>query len=393
MQNKKKVIVAYASAGAGHVKASYAIEGALKEINRSDVEVKLINTLDYSTPFLRKSYPAMYLFTVNRTPTIWGLGYYLFDSRLIYKIFIAPARRIGNFLNCARLVNFLNQYNPDVVINTHFLGSEVMADMKRRGMLEDTKLITVVTDYFMHSFWVDKTIDYYCVAQDESKEHLIKRGISSEKIRVFGIPIDRVFTIKKDKNRLCDKLNISKNLRTVLIGSGGFGVGPIKDLVKELSGIKKDIQLLVVCGKNPKLYREISDLATSLETPIKVYEFVDNMDELMEVSDVMVTKSGGMTSSEAMAKDLPMIINSAIPGQEAKNCRYLVKAGAAIHAASVKKTKEAILDILSSDSKMEQLKERIKKIKKPNSSYDIANFALSLLQNKVSLSTKTTIRS
>lgn len=380
MQNKKKVLIAYASAGAGHAKAAYAIEGALNEINRSDIEVKVINTLDYSTSFLKKSYPSIYLFLVNRIPTLWGLGYYLFDTRIVYRAFIAPARRIHNFLNCGRLVDFLKQYNPDIILNTHFLGTEIMADMRRRGMLKDTKIISVVTDYFMHSFWVDKDIDYYCVAQNESKEHLIKRGIPSEKIRAFGIPIDKVFTVKKGKKELCDRLNIGKDFRTALIGSGGFGVGPIKELVKELSTIKDNLQLLVVCGKNPRLYEEISELAKSLQMPVKAYEFVDNMDELMEIADIMVTKSGGMTSSEAMAKDLPMVITSAIPGQEARNCRYLVKSGAAIQTSGVGKAKEAIGDILSSETKIEEFKKKIKSIKKPSSSHNISQFAISLLE-------------
>jgi processive 1,2-diacylglycerol beta-glucosyltransferase len=379
MQHNKKILIAYASAGAGHAKAAYAIDSALKKINRDDIEVKLINTLDYSTPFLKKSYPAIYLFLVNRIPTIWGLGYYLFDTRIVYRAFIALARRINHSLNCARLVDFLKQYNPDVILNTHFLGIEVMAHMKRQGMLRDAKLISVVTDYFMHSFWVDKAVDYFCVAQEESKMHLIKRGVSPDKIRVLGVPIDPAFAIKKDRKELSAKLGINENLHTVLIGSGGFGVGPIKELVKELSDIGKGVQLLVVCGRNPKLYNEISEFAKSSETPIKVYEFIDNMDELMEVSDIMVTKSGGMTSSEAMAKDLPMIITQAIPGQEARNSRYLVKSEAAIYAGSAKKAKKAIVDILNSDSKIELLREKIRKIKKPTSSLDTANFAITLL--------------
>jgi processive 1,2-diacylglycerol beta-glucosyltransferase len=375
----KKIIVAYANAGAGHAKAAFAVENALKEINPDGVSIKAINTLDYSTPFLKRSYPTFYLFLVNRIPTLWGLGYYLFDARIVYRMLIGPARRLNNGLHCGKLVNFLKEYNPDVIVNAHFLGSEVMADMKRRGMLKNTKLVSVVTDYFMHSFWVDRAIDYYCVAQDDSKEDLIKSGISPEKIKVFGIPVDGIFAIEKDKKELCEKLGINKNYRTVLIGSGGFGVGPIKELVKGLSGMAKDTQLLVVCGKNPKLYEEINELAKSSKTPIKAYEFIDNMDELMEVSDVMVTKSGGMSSSEAMTKDLPMVITSAIPGQEARNCRYIVKSGAAIYACSLNRIKEAVLDILNSESRMRQLKERIMEVKKPNSSRDIANFILGLL--------------
>jgi len=376
---RKRILIAYGNAGAGHVKASHAVNNALREMSLEDVEIKMIDTLDYSTGFLKKWYPAVYLFLVNKLPSFWGLCYYLFDTRIIYKLFIGPARRAQNLLNCKKLEEFLRQYNPDIAINTHFLGSEVMADMKRRGILKNTKLISVVTDYLMHSFWVDRDIDYYCVAQEASKEHLMKRGIPPEKIRVFGIPVDRVFSTRKDKGQLCAKLGIKDNCSTVLIGSGGFGVGPIEELVKELSGAKQCRQLLVVCGKNPKLHKEISEFAGSSETAIKAYGFVDNMDELMEVSDIIVTKSGGMTSSEAMAKGLPMIITSAIPGQEARNCKYLVKAGAAIHAGGVGKTKEAIVGILSSDARMKELKARISEIKKPNSASDIARFALSLL--------------
>lgn len=377
--NKIRVVIAYASAGAGHVKAALAIESAFREMNRSDIEVRTINTLDYSTDFMKKSYPAFYLFLVNRIPTIWGLGYYLFDTRLVYRALVGPVRRISNFLTCKRLVGFLNEYKPDIILNTHFLGSDVMREMRKRGMLKDTKLITVVTDYFMHSFWVDRQADYFCVAQNESKAHLMKRGIPAEKIRVFGIPVDRVFSQSKGKRELCGKLGVREDLLTVLITGGGYGVGPVKELVAGISGLKKEMQILVVCGKNPELYKEISEMAGSLGVPVKVYEFVNNMDELMEVSDIMAAKSGGMTSSEAMAKGLPIIITSSIPGQEARNCRYLVKSGAAVYAGSLEKVKQSMADIVSSKEKIEEMKAKINTIKRPNSSLDIAKFALSLI--------------
>jgi len=375
----KKILIAYANAGAGHRKAAYAIESAFKEINRNDIETKVIDTLDYTTPFFKMSYPATYLFMVNKIAVIWGLAYYLFDTRIFYRIFVAPIRRMVIGLNSARLVSFLNEYNPDIIINTHFLGNELAADMKRRGMLKNNKVITVVTDYMMHSFWVDKEIDYYCVAQEESKKHLMKRAIPPERIKVFGIPIDRVFALKRDRKELCAKLGIDDKKKTVLIGSGGFGVGPIKELVGELMNAKEVEQLLVICGNNPALYKEISEITRDAGGHVKAYKFVENMDEMMSVADVMVTKSGGLTSSEAMAKDLPMIITSAIPGQEARNSRYLVKSGAAIQAPGVKKAKEAIIEIFSSKEKFESLKKRIGDIKKPDSSYDIARFAITLL--------------
>lgn len=379
---RHKILIAYANAGAGHRKAAYAIESAFKEINRNDIEIKVIDTLDYSTPFFKTNYPAFYLFVVNKIPYIWGIFYYLLDTRLFYRCIASYGRRLHNLLGFAGLEDFLSEYNPDIVINTHFLGGEVMVHMKKKGMLKNTKLVSVVTDYMMHAFWVDKMIDYFLVAQDESRKDLVNRGIPAEKIRVFGIPIDRKFAARIDRKGLCAKLGIDGAKKTVLIGSGGFGVGPVKELVRELSDTDSVEQLLVVCGKNPELYKYIDNIAKSAAKAVKVYEFVDNMDELMSASDVIVTKSGGMTSSEAMAKDLPMIITSAIPGQEARNSRYLVKCGAAIQAPTVKKARETIAEIFGSKDKLEELKNRIRSIKKPNSSCDIAQFAINLLDNK-----------
>ena len=210
----KKILIAYANAGAGHRKAAYAIESAFKEINRNDIETKVIDTLDYSTPFFKNGYPAFYLFLVNKISYLWGMFYYLLDARLFYRCVASYGRRLHNSLGFAGLEKFLNEYNPDIVINAHFLGSEVMVHMKKKGMLKNTKLISVVTDYMMHSFWVDRMIDYYCVAQEESKKDLINRGIPAEKIKVFGIPIDRIFAVPKDKKALCAKLGIEDTKKT-----------------------------------------------------------------------------------------------------------------------------------------------------------------------------------
>ncbi|MBN1872246.1 MAG: UDP-N-acetylglucosamine 2-epimerase [Candidatus Omnitrophica bacterium] len=382
VMGKKRILVAYANAGAGHVKSALAIEGALRDLKRDDVEVRCIDTLNYSTDFLRRSYPRFYLFMVNKIPTLWGLGYYLFDTRIFYRLVIRPLRRIHNRINCSRLVEFIKDFEPHVAVNTHFLGSEVMADMKRKGLLENTKLISVVTDYFMHSFWVDSDIDYYCVAQEESKAHLTKRGVPAEMIKIFGIPVDKKFSSKAGRQNLCKKLNIPDDYPTVLLTSGGFGVGPVKELVNELAGIKRRMQLLVVCGKNPRLYNEVREMTKSADKPVSVYEFVDNMDELMEVSDVIVTKSGGMSSTEALAKDLPMIVTSAIPGQEARNCRFLVKSGVAFHKSNIKDVGRIIEEILDSGDMLNQMKKKIALVKKPDSARDVADFILNCCPQK-----------
>ncbi len=380
MKPSKKVLIIYANAGAGHKKAALAIEAALKSLNRSDVETKVIDSIDYCSPFMQSTYLSVYLFMITHIPTIWGLFYYLFDTRIMYRGLVAMARRINNGPNSRGLEKFLLHYKPDVVVHTHFLSSEVMAAMKRRGELKDTRMLSVVTDYMMHSFWVEKEIDMFCVAQEASKEHLMPRGVPSEKITVTGIPVDPVFGDRPDKKELRVKLGIPESKFTVLLASGGFGVGPLKELVAGLGKEESDMQLIVVCGKNQKLYEEICDIKGSCKIPVTAYEYVNNMHELMELADIIVTKSGGLTSSEALAKELPLIIISAIPGQEARNSRYLLKAGAAIQAGGVEKVKASLQRLLSSPAELEKMRKNVQRIAKPRSAFSVVELIEKMLK-------------
>ncbi len=375
---EKRILIASANAGAGHVKAAQAVHRAFRDMDSPGIQVRSIDTLEYSSAFLRKAYPATYIFTVKRMPVFWGMAYYVTDNPVIYNTIVAPLRRFHNARHCRGLEAFLRDYNPDVVINTHFLGSEVMADMKRRGLLPSCTLLSVVTDCMMHSFWLDPDIDCYCVASEQSKRDLVKRGIPQSRVSVTGIPVDAAFARQEDTARIRHTLGIESGRKTVLVASGGFGVGPVRELVRALAGLSGGIQLLVVCGKNDSLYGTMRKLSLELSVPVKVFGFVNNMHELMSVSDIIVTKSGGMTSSEALAKGLPMIITSAIPGQEARNCRFLVQAGAAVRAQTPCAVKRVVAELLDSEEKMRAMKRAIDTVKKPLAARAVAECALNL---------------
>lgn len=375
--SKKRVLVTYATAGAGHKKAAFAVKKAFEELT-SDIEVDVIDSLDYTNAFFKWSYPRLYIFMVNRIPHFWSLSYYILNNRIFYSL-VSWIRHLTNWINARRLVRFLRERDYDVIISTHFLVHDVVS-MEGKGRIR-AYLINVITDFRLHSFWIAKGVDMYAVAHEKTKDDLVsKYGISSDKIRVIGIPIDPIFSKHKDKERLVKDLSIDKGLFTVLVGSGGFGVGPIVDLVKSFKGISIPVQLLVVCGKNQKLCQSVKNLEGYVNISIKSYGFIDNMDELMEVSDVIVTKTGGMMSSESLSKGLPIIGIAPIPGQETRNFDILHKSGVALGAKRIGDVPEIITKLYNDKAYVESLKANIESTKKPNAAYDVARMAMGAIR-------------
>jgi len=302
-------------------------------------------------------------------------------------------RRIINGINAPRLERFFCDYKPDVIVTTHFMTSEVVSSMKRRGKIQ-TQLVTCLTDARMHSFWYADNTDFFCVGFRKGISDLVKKwGFPEDKIKRFGIPIDSKYDKVSDKATLRNKLGLSGDLFTVLITGGGFGVGPIEDLVKVLGNMDAPLQLLVVCGHNEKLKEKIDKFIASKPDAskppiIKNYGFVNYVDELMTVSDLIITKSGGLICSEALAKELPMLMLRPIPGQETRNCKLLVREKAAFKLKKMEQAKEIILNLCPSwkdqrscGEQFKIMKENVRRIRTPNSSANIANFVIELVHN------------
>src|SRR3989338_5687784 len=373
-----KILITYAYAGVGHKKAAMAIEKALADFK--GVEVKNVDVLDYTNALFKASYPNVYLFLINKTPTFWGVFYYLLDCRAV-DFLMAPLRKFVHRLNCGRFIEFVKAENPDVVVSTHFLPSEIISGLKDKGEFKG-KLVNVVTDFIAHSFWMARSSDYFIGAIQRTKKDLLKRGVSEEKIKIFGIPCDPVFGISKGRDMLMNKLGIEPGLFNVLIMSGGFGTGPMKEIVKKINNlepaIRDKMQLIAICGKNEVLFQELNKTAKDLKVKVKAFGYMSNVDEFMEISDIIVKKTGGLTISEALSKTLPMIIVQPILGQETRNCEILTGYGTAVKANNTEEVCEHIEEYVTSPERMIGTRTRIGLLRYPDAAKDIANFILQM---------------
>lgn len=351
-----KIVVVYATAGAGHLKAAEAIYGCLKE-RYSQIDVKLVDIIDKATCFYKLDYSLGYNFLIRHAKFIWSICFWFTQFRL-FRIFTRPIAKALNYLNTKQFARFLAAENPDFVISTHFLASEISAALKKSKKIQ-SKLITVITDFGVHSFWLSKGTDYYVVASTFTADLLKKEGISAEKIKVFGIPVDAKFTEQYQRNILCQKLNLDINQFTLLVMTGSFGIGPIENIVELL---KDYVQILVVCANNKKLF---SKLNNKNYPAVRTFGFVDNIQELMALTDVIVTKPGGLSICELLTMELVPIFICAIPGQETLNIRALQDLGVGLCANSAQDIKRIVLDFKNNPDKLSFRKEKIRQIKKP----------------------------
>ena len=372
----KKILIIYATAGIGHKKASIAVKKALDEIAPKDAEVTLIDALDYTSAFFKWSYLEFYLLMVNRLPTLWGLSYYLTDNFYV-NLVISRIRRISNWMNSKKLTAYLINTKPDVIISTHFFASEVVSDLKESGLL-NSKLITVVTDYRLHSWWIADRTDMYIVGSDDAKDDILKWKVDSSKIRVLGIPAEPIFSKTLDKKAIRDKNGLKEGIFTILVVGGGFGVGPIENIIKIIKEIEAPLQVIVVCGHNDDLVKKIVDLKEGARAHIKVVGFVDNVYEYMEVSDLLISKAGGITVTESLSKELPLVVIAPILGQETRNSDFIIGHNAAFKIDHLQDLKVLLEDLIHYPEKMEKTRQAIRAIKKPMACYDIARLALEI---------------
>ena len=376
----KRILVAYATAGIGHKKSALAVKAALDEIAPKDVEIKLIDALDYTNPGFKWFYLQSYLFMVSRTPTLWGLSYYLTDNPVV-NLLVSRLRRLNNWLSSKRLLEFLVSWRPDVIISTHFFASEVISDMKGQANLE-SRLITAITDYKAHAWWVAENTDLYVVASDDTKADLVRWKVDESRIKVLGIPVEPVFSKPVDGKAILDKNGLDDDRLTMLVIGGGFGVGPIEEIVKIIDGISRPLQIITICGHNDELVGRLEGLKAGFKHRMIVLGFVDNVYEYMEIADLLISKSGGITVSESLAKELPMVVVSPIIGQETSNCSFIVSHGAALKVDNIGKLKEALEKLTAHPERLVEMRIRIQDIRKPAACYDVAKLALEAAEKR-----------
>ncbi|MTI82238.1 MAG: glycosyltransferase [Firmicutes bacterium] len=371
-----RVLIFTVSAGDGHTRAAQAVKKQILE-NYPEAQVSIVDTFRYASPMVEKMVLGAYLEIIKISPMVYGYFYYRAEKTQPLSGFAKMEfNRIINKLAAPKLMSLISSMQPQAILCTHPFPLGILSSLKIRGKL-DIPLLATITDFTVHPFWVYSAVDYYCVASEELKPSFIRHGVSSDRLAATGIPIDPLFRRMESKEQLNKRLGLSNDLPTILVMGGGLGMGPLEEVVQTLD--TRQCQLLVVCGRNKSLKNKIDIIANQMGRNVHVYSFVSNIHELMGAADLMVTKAGGLTCSEALALGLPLFITDPIPGQEERNTEFLVNQGAAV---AIKDSKHLLTEInkyIHNPHRVNELTKAAIKIGRPNS----ARVVMNLMQQMV----------
>jgi processive 1,2-diacylglycerol beta-glucosyltransferase len=376
-----RVLVLSASAGAGHMRAADAVEKAIR-LRNAATEVHHLDVLKYTNQVFRNLYSKAYIELVNKAPEVLGWLYDHLDEPRPND----PLRQAFDRLNANPFIRFLQRYKPDAAICTHFLPSGIISSLKSHGRIELLNTV-VVTDFDVHGMWLSSRVDQYFVPLEETLVHLKALGVPDALITRTGIPIDPVFAEQKDKRAMREKHGLAVDRFTILVSAGGFGVGPVGHIMLSLAKLKTPAQVVAVCGKNQALQDELKKAIHELESNSRVsfhlIGFTTEMDELMSAADLFVGKPGGLTTSESLAKSLPMVVINPIPGQEERNSDHLLEEGAAIRCNNLPVLAYKIDSLLETPGKLAQMADRARLMGKPSAALAVVDRLVEIYQSRL----------
>ncbi|HEY9677778.1 MAG TPA: glycosyltransferase [Drouetiella sp.] len=356
-----RVLILSATSGAGHIRAAQAIEKAFLESGAAR-EVRHVDSLEYTSYVVRNLYSKQYINMVNKAPDLLG---WLYDAS--DKPWRAERRRLAfDRLNTRPLVRMINKYRPDIVICTHFLPAEIISWLICRKKIH-TRHVIVVTDFDVHATWLCRHYDHYFTALDETKEHLVSMGVPRDKVSVSGIPIDPIFADPKSKIEMRLKYGLDLERPTILVSAGGFGVGPMEELLESLRKLRHPAQVIAMCGRN-KALKEKLDAQGADENDnliVKAVAHTNAMDEYMAASDMVLGKPGGLTTAEALSKGLVFVIVNPIPGQEERNSDHLLEEGVAIRCNNLPALAFKIDKLLDDAERFKRMHESALRLARP----------------------------
>lgn len=369
------ILILSASTGGGHMRASRAIESYMNE-NYKSANVKIIDSLLYINPILNKTVTSGYISLATRTPKIYGKIYELTNKEDRWSSFVSRL----NYLFANKLLPLIEEFVPDVIITTHPFPTEMVSILKSKELL-NIPLVCIMTDYAPHKTWVNPKVDAYIVSNDDMVNEMIKIGVKEEIIYPYGIPIEKVFFEKKDRDLVLNELELNHNIPTILMMAGSFGVTNVFDIYEDILNINRDFQIIVITGKNKKLYDEFLNIIAESKKHTKLIYFTDEVNKFMQVSDIIITKPGGLTITEALASNIPMAVFDAIPGQEEENAEFLINHNMAIRLEKGQSCDKVIEELLINKEKLNGMKEACKSFNKNDSSKNICALINELIEN------------
>jgi processive 1,2-diacylglycerol beta-glucosyltransferase len=372
----KKILVLSASVGAGHMRAAQAVELALREV-APDAIVKNLDVLTLTNTAFRKIYGQAYLDIVNKAPHVLGFFYDMMDRPRRADSKRDFLRRTVEKLNLAKLCDMLQCDEWDAIVNTHFLPAEIIAMLRKKRKVH-TPQMTVTTDFETHRLWINQPCERYTAATEEGAAYLAHWGVPQGDTSVTGIPIHPSFAKSKDRAACLKSQGLVGDRPVVLQLAGGFGVGPIQRIFESILSLEQPLEVAVVAGKNEKVRKQLAAIKPPKQHRVKVIGFTTEMHELMTAADLVVTKPGGLTSSEVLACGAAMAIVNPIPGQESRNSDYLLENGAAIKINNLGTLAFRLSRLLGQPDELIRLKNGARRIARPQAAYDVATIALGL---------------
>lgn len=372
----KKILVLSVSAGAGHLRAAQALCAA--GAGEADLDFVHLDVMDFVPPSFRRLYADLYLGLVRHFPAAWGLLYRrshaMAASTRLHKL-----RRTIERLCTSRLRKQIALMEPDAIICTHFLPAEMLSYLAPAKRLT-CPLWIQVTDFDLHNMWVQPNVDGYFAGNQAVANLLRQRGVSASRIHVTGIPVMPAFCEPQNREQCADQLGIQAGRLTLLLMGGGDGMGSLEQIALALLASQDQIALIVATGKNQALRASLEQRCTQYPGRLAVVGFTKQIERLMACADIVVTKSGGLTTAECLAMGLPMIIINAIPGQEERNADYVIGHGAGLLAENIAALKTQVSKLVSDPESLRRMRLNAAAIGRPNAAVD----ALQLLRSSLS---------
>lgn len=370
MSAPRRVLLMHINSHSGHHRASCAIERTLARLDPS-AEIENLDAFTFTSRITRWGIMETYHSLIRHQPDVWE---YLYDNPAI-------ARRLRHFrallhhYHAAKLERVLDRVRPDAIACTQAYPCGVIADFKKHHGLR-VPLVGVLTDYAPHVYWFHDTVDAYVVPSESVKQRFVSRGVDAARVHVQGIPIEPAFERPAGREETARQFGLNPHQPVLLIMGGGGGFGRLREIVQNLDTLPYPCQLVVLAGTNRSLLSWIH--GQRFRHRVLGLGYTEDVPKLMSLATLLISKPGGMTTSEALARQLPIVIVNPIPGQEAYNARFLLSQGAAVQAGSPETVRQTVRDLLENADLLARLRRRAGELAHPRAASDIAGLLLGL---------------
>jgi processive 1,2-diacylglycerol beta-glucosyltransferase len=367
---RKRILILSASVGSGHVRAAESLAKAFRA--RSDVDEVLVDdSLDHTNVLHKQLYSTLYKRLSAMLPEFLGWWYVSSDDPWVSD----KGRLALDIPQALPLINLVRDFHPDSIVCTHFMPAGVLSFLISLGRLE-AELGIVVTDYHFHAFWITRAFHWYFVAQEEDRIHMEGLGLPADRIHVTGIPIEPEFSTPVDRQAVRSRYRLNPEKPILLVAGGTLGLSPASAVVRRLLRLERDFQAVIICGHNEELKKEIEALTAEQSERFRVLGFTREMPDLLGTATLLLSKPGGLTTAEALARGLPMVILDPIGGQEERNSDVLLEAGAAIKCTEVTILNHKLQRLLDDPARIRTMSENARRLGRPHAADAVARIVL-----------------